>query len=89
VGACLELRVKSRRSARPAFRSRASLLAHPSAGAALECFFFFPEERDSEALARAPKEICSAAVGSGSDSSSEEEFDCVRIREGLLGGLEG
>jgi hypothetical protein len=54
-----------------------------------ECFFLEGLVRDWEALARAPKEICSAAVGSGSDSSSEEEFDCGRIRVGLLGGLEG
>ena len=79
MGACLLLRPKSRRSFRPAFRSRASLLAQPSEGVGLEGRFFLPE-RNSEALARAPKEIDAAASGFGSSSSEEEEFDYKFIR---------
>jgi len=75
VGACLLLRPKSRRSFRPAFRSSASLLAQPSEGVGLVgCFFLWPE-RDSDALARAPKEIDAAASG-----SEEEELDYKLIR---------
>lgn len=79
MGACLLLREKSRRSARPALRSSASLFVQPSSGVLEEPFFLEGLVRDAEALARAPKEICSAAEGSGSDSS-EEESDYRKIK---------
>lgn len=78
MGACLLLRLKSLWSLRPAFRSRASLLAQPSPGMVDVGFFLLRPERDSEALARAPKEIEAAAEGSGSESDSED--DCIVIR---------
>ena len=84
MGACLLLRPKSRRSARPAFRSRASLLAQPSEGVGTAGRFFFVPERDSEALARAPKEIDSAASGSDSSSSEDEGFDYIVVRIGFV-----
>lgn len=77
VGACLLERLKSRRSLRPAFRSRASLSSQPSAAV----LFFLRSltllgglARVAWAFARAPKEMVAAASGtSDSDSDSDSE----------------
>jgi hypothetical protein len=82
VGACLEERLKSLWSARPALRSRDSALVQVSVGSeGFEAFFWGLDldlglERVAEALARAPKEMEAASRGSGSDDAS----DCLFVR---------
>jgi hypothetical protein len=77
VGACLEERLKSRWSARPAFRSTDSALVQVSVGS--EGFFEVFLDLDlgfvrvAEAFTNAPKEMEAASRGSGSDDAS----DCI------------
>lgn len=75
MGACLEERLKSRRSARPALRSEASLSSQPSAARPEDLIlggFLDGAEREAWALARAPKEMLAAVSGSELSESDYE-----------------